>query len=129
MISHFRKKVLAKLKDDYPIRAVTQKCEIDKNTIIEYKKWIKIKRTRPSKSSQVDDDLLPTNVEKYPNDFQYERAIRFSCGKSTIGGYPQTTKKSQLKKDLIPPESKNRTKRTILRRFRSIKVPTPNHIS
>ena len=84
MISHFRKKVLAKLKDDYPIRAVTQKCEIDKNTIIEYKKWIEIKRTRPRKSSQVDDDLLPTNVEKYPNDFQYERAIRFGYDKSTI---------------------------------------------
>ncbi|OTM85762.1 transposase, partial [Acinetobacter baumannii] len=53
---HFRKKILAKLEEGQSIRAVAQHFEIDKNTIVEWKKRIEIKRTRPRKPSKVDDD-------------------------------------------------------------------------
>jgi len=65
---HFRKKILFKLQKDHSIRAVAQQFEMNKNTIIECKKRIEIKRTRPRKPSKVDDDTLCTDVEKYPDD-------------------------------------------------------------
>ena len=82
---HFRKKILAKLEEGQSIRAVAQHFEIDKNTIVEWKKRIEIKRTRPRKPSKVDDDALRADVEQYPDDYQYERAARFGCCTSTIG--------------------------------------------
>jgi len=82
---HFRKKILAKLEEGQSIRAVAQHFEINKNTIVEWKKRIEIKRTRPRKPSKVDDDALRADVEQYPDDYQYERAARFGCGNSTIG--------------------------------------------
>ena len=82
---HFRKKILAKLEEGQSIRAVAQHFEIDKNTIVEWKKRIEIKRTRPRKPSKVDDDALRADVEQYPDDYQYERAARFGCATSTIG--------------------------------------------
>ncbi|WP_240488748.1 IS630 transposase-related protein, partial [Acinetobacter baumannii] len=77
---HFRKKILAKLEEGQSIRAVAQHFEINKNTIVEWKKRIEIKRTRPRKPSKVDDDALRADVEQYPDDYQYERAARFGCG-------------------------------------------------
>ncbi len=82
---HFRKKILVKLEEGQSIRAVTQHFEINKNTIVEWKKRIEIKRTRPRKPSKVDDDALRADVEQYPDDYQYERAARFGCSTSTIG--------------------------------------------
>ena len=82
---HFRKKILAKLEEGQSIRAVAQHFEINKNTIVEWKKRIEIKRTRPRKPSKVNDDALRADVEQYPDDYQYERAARFGCGTSTIG--------------------------------------------
>ena len=38
--------------------------------------------TQPSK---IHDDALRADVEQYPDDYQYERAARFGCGKSSIG--------------------------------------------
>jgi transposase len=70
---HFRKKILAKLEEGQSIRAVAQHFEINKNTIVEWKKRIEIKRTRPRKPSKVDDDALRADVEQYPDDYQYER--------------------------------------------------------
>ncbi len=55
---HFRQKVLAKLDEGYSIRAVAAQLEIDKNTIVQWKKRIEIKRTRPHKPSKIDDDVL-----------------------------------------------------------------------
>ena len=82
---HFRKKILAKLEEGQSIRAVAQHFEINKNTIVEWKKRAEIKRTRPRKPSKVDDDALRADVEQYPDDYQYERAARFGCATSTIG--------------------------------------------
>ena len=82
---HFRKKVLAKLEEGYSIRAVAAQFEIDKNTIVQWQKRIEIKRTRPRKPSKIDNDALRADVEKYPNDFQYERATRFGCGTFSDG--------------------------------------------
>ena len=82
---HFRKKILAKLEEGQSIRAVAQHFEINKNTIVEWKKRIEIKRTRPRKPSKVDYDALRADVEQYPDDYQYERAARFGCSTSTIG--------------------------------------------
>ena len=81
----FQKKILAKLEEGQSIRAVAQHFEINKNTIVEWKKRIEIKRTRPRKPSKVNDDALRADVEQYPDDYQYERAARFGCGTSTIG--------------------------------------------
>lgn len=42
---HFRRKILAKLEEGYSIRAVAAQFEINKNTIVEWKKRIEIKKT------------------------------------------------------------------------------------
>ena len=41
---HFRRKILAKLEAGYYIRAVAAQFEINKNTIVEWKKRIEIKK-------------------------------------------------------------------------------------
>ena len=82
---HFRKKVLAKLEEGNSIRDVAAQFEIDKNTILSWKKCVDIKRTRPRKPSKIDDQALRDDVEKYPDDYQFERAARFNCSKSGIG--------------------------------------------
>ena len=81
---HFRRKILAKLEEGYSIRAVAAQFEINKNTIVEWKKRIEIK-TRVRKPSKINDDALREDVEKYPDAYQYERAARFNCGVSSIG--------------------------------------------
>lgn len=73
------------MRKEYSILAVATQFEIDKNTIVKWKKRIEIKRTRPRKPSKIDDDALRADVEKYPDDYQYERAARFDCGVSSIG--------------------------------------------
>ena len=61
---HFRKKVLAKLEEGYSIRAVAAQFEIDKNTIIQWKKRIEIKRTRPRQPdpSQNNGQHVPLKI-------------------------------------------------------------------
>ena len=49
---NFRRKILAKLEEGHSIRAVATQFEINKNTIVEWKKRIEIKRTRPRKPSK-----------------------------------------------------------------------------
>ena len=75
---------MAKLEEGYSIRAVAAQFEIDKSTIVQWKKRIEIKRTCPRTLSKIDNDALRADVEKYPNDFQYERATRFGCGTFSI---------------------------------------------
>ena len=75
---HFRKKVLAKLEEGYSIRAVAAQFEIDKNTIVQWKKCIAIQRTRQHKPCKIDNDALRADVEKYPDDDQYERATHYN---------------------------------------------------
>ena len=82
---HFRRKILAKLEEGYSIRAVAAQFEINKNTIVEWKKRVEIKKTRVRKPSKINDDALREDVEKYPDAYQYERAARFNCGVSSIG--------------------------------------------
>ena len=41
---HFRRKILAKLEEGYSIRAVAAQFEINKNTIVEWKKCVEIKK-------------------------------------------------------------------------------------
>ncbi|MDV4339774.1 IS630 transposase-related protein [Acinetobacter baumannii] len=118
---HFRKKILAKLEEGQSIRAVAQHFEINKNTIVEWKKRIEIKRTRPRKPSKVDDDALRADVEQYPDDYQYERAARFGCGNSTIGDALKRLNIT-VKKDLTAPGNKNRTQRAVFKRFKPIRV-------
>lgn len=60
---HFRKKVLAKLEEGNSIRDVAAQFEIDKNTILSWKKCVDIKRTRPRKPSKIDDQALKDDVE------------------------------------------------------------------
>lgn len=82
---HFRRKILAKLEEGHSIRTVALQFEINKNTIVEWKKCITLKKTRSRKPTKIDDDALRADVEKYPDDYQYERAVRFNCGTSSIG--------------------------------------------
>jgi transposase len=81
---HFRRKILAKLEEGYSIRAVAAQFEINKNTIVEWKKRIEIKKL-VYETSKINDDALREDVEKYPDAYQYERAARFNCGVSSIG--------------------------------------------
>ena len=103
---HFRKKVLAKLEEGYSIRAVAAQFEINKNTILSWKKRIEIKRTRPRKPSKIDDDALRADVEKYSDDYQYERAARFGCGVSSIGDALKRLKITVKKRPYVIPKPK-----------------------
>ena len=103
---HFRKKILAKLEEGQSIRAVAQHFEINKNTILSWKKRIEIKRTRPRKPSKIDDDALRADVEKYPDDYQYERAARFGCGVSSIGDALKRLKITVKKRPYVIPKPK-----------------------
>ncbi|EXB03266.1 transposase family protein, partial [Acinetobacter baumannii 1440422] len=47
---HFRKKILAKLEEGQSIRAVAQHFEIDKNTIVEWKKANRNKKNSTKKT-------------------------------------------------------------------------------
>ncbi len=73
------------INKSHSIRAVAAQFEINKNTIVEWKKRIEIKKTRVRKPSKINDDALREDVEKYPDAYQYERAARFNCGVSSIG--------------------------------------------
>ncbi len=92
------------------------------------KKRIEIKRTRPRKPSKVDDDALRADVEQYPDDYQYERAARFGCGISTIGDALKDLNIT-VKKRPYCTRKQNRTQRAVFKRFKPIKVSTPNHLS
>ena len=81
---HFRRKILAKLEEGYSIRAVAAQFEINKNTIVEWKKRIEIKKTRVRKPSKINDDALREDVEKYPDAYQYERAQRLGVSQKGI---------------------------------------------
>ena len=38
-----------------------------------------------TENDYITDEMLEGLVEKYPDDYQYERAQRFGCGTSSIG--------------------------------------------
>ena len=109
---HFRKKILAKLEEGQSIRAVAQHFEIDKNTIVEWKKANRNKKNSTKKPSKVDDDALRADIEQYPDDYQYERAARFGCGISTIGDALKGLNIT-VKKTLLHPKAKQNSESSI----------------
>ncbi len=123
-VRKFQKKILAKLDEGEPIRAVAARFEIDKNTIVAWKQRIEIKRTRPREPSKINDDALRADVENYPDDYQYGRAARFNCGVSSIGD-ALTRLKLTVKKDFMPPAGKTEIREQYLNDLHELKNTYP----
>lgn len=97
------------------------------NKFIQWKKRIEIKRTRARKPSKIDDDAFRVDVEQYPDDYQYECAARFGCGKSSIGDALKRLRIT-VKKRPYAPESKTQNQRIILKGFGTVKGQASHHL-
>lgn len=104
--------MLAKLEEGKSIREVVARFEIDKNIILSWEKRLEMKRFRPRNPSKIDDQVLEGNLEKYPDSYQFERAIRFNCSKSAIS---DALKRLAVivKKDFKLPQSHSSMKATV----------------
>ena len=76
------------------IKSIEEKCtnirqacvfyDISKITLHNWLKEPSIKLTHNKPPSKIPNEALLKNVEKYPDDYIYERAQRFNCSKSGI---------------------------------------------
>ena len=73
---HYRKKILAKLEQGMTFQEAAAKFELSPTTIQRWKKRLEPKTTH--------DELILQDLKDYPNDYQFERAIRLGCSKSGI---------------------------------------------
>lgn len=92
----YRQMILSKLESGATYRALESEYSISKTTIQNWKKRPerKVVKTRKSK---IDMDALRQDVEKYPDHYQRERAIRFNCTQRAIGIALQRLKITQKK--------------------------------
>ncbi|MDQ8935944.1 IS630 transposase-related protein [Acinetobacter rudis] len=81
---HFRKKILAKLEQGMTFQEAAAKFELSPTTIQRWKKKLEPKTSHDYKPRKLHDDLILRDVKDYPNDFQYQRAVRLNCSKSGI---------------------------------------------
>lgn len=81
---HFRKKVLKKLESGISIRDLADKYDLSPTTIQKWKKNIEPKPDCVRKPFKIADQALRDDVERYPNDYHTERAVRFNCSAAAI---------------------------------------------
>ncbi len=81
---HYRKKILAKLEQGMTFQEAAAKFELSPTTIQRWKKRLEPKTTHDYKPRKIHDELILQDLKDYPNDYQFERAIRLGCSKSGI---------------------------------------------
>ena len=83
----FRSQVLKSVKQQgMSIRQACAFYDISKATLQNWLKDPSIKLTRNKPPSKIPNEALLKDVEKYSDDYMYERAQRFGCSKSGIEG-------------------------------------------
>jgi transposase len=81
----FRKKVLSvKARDNLTLKAVSTRFDIGTASVSRWLKRIKPDLTRNKPAIKIDMQLLQKDVDKYPHDYQFERAQRFNVSNSCI---------------------------------------------
>ena len=80
----YRQMILDKHEAGRSIRSLAQEFNISTRTLQNWKKQPerKVVKTRKGK---IDMALLKQDVEKYPDSYQRERAVRFNCTQRAIG--------------------------------------------
>lgn len=83
-LTDYRQMILDKHKAGRSIRSLAQEFNISTRTLQNWKKQPerKVVKTRKGK---IDMALLKQDVEKYPDSYQRERAVRFNCTQRAIG--------------------------------------------
>ena len=82
----FRKKVLkVKEREGLSFSQVSNRFDIGISTIVRWSKNILPQPSRNKPATKIDMPALKRDVEKYPDAYQYERAIRLGVSKSGIG--------------------------------------------
>lgn len=99
----YRQMILDKHEAGRSIRSLAHEFNISTRTIQNWKEQPerKVVKTRKGK---IDMDLLKEDVEKYPDSYQRERAVRFNCTQRGIGRALKRLKITQ-KKDFETPSS------------------------
>ena len=83
--SDFRSQVIKSVKQQgMSIRQACAFYDISKATLQNWLKDPSIKLTRNKPPSKIPNEALLKDVEKYSDDYMYERAQRFGCSKSGI---------------------------------------------
>ena len=80
----FRKQVLKSLDEGMTFAQAAEFYNLSPTTIQNLKRCVHSKTTRQSKPYKILDDVLPNDVKKYSDYYQYERALCLSCSKTGI---------------------------------------------
>jgi transposase len=99
----YRELIVSKLNEGATYRALERDYKLSRTTILKWKKDIS-RKLRIAKPTKIDNEKLKEDVALYPDDYQYERAVRFSCSQRAIGIALKRIGISQ-KKDLNSPTS------------------------
>ena len=81
----FREKVFA-VKEKYKLtyQETSERFDLPIRTLFRWQERIEPKLTRNKPATKIDMEALRKDVEKHPDDYQWERAKRFNVGQSTI---------------------------------------------
>ncbi len=99
----YRELIVSKLNEGATYRALERDYKLSRTTILKWKKDIS-RKLRVAKPTKIDNEKLKEDVELYPDDYQYERAVRFNCSQRAIGIALKRIGITQ-KKDLNSPTS------------------------
>ena len=99
----YRELIVSKLNEGATYRALERDYKLSRTTILKWKKDIS-RKLRVAKPTKIDNEKLKEDVELYPDDYQYERAVRFNCSQRAIGIALKRIGITQ-KKDLNSPAS------------------------
>ena len=99
----YRELIVSKLNEGATYRALERDYKLRRTTILKWKKDIS-RKLRVAKPTKIDNEKLKEDVELYPDDYQYERAVRFNCSQRAIGIALKRIGITQ-KKDLNSPTS------------------------
>ncbi|WP_227430103.1 IS630 transposase-related protein [Psychrobacter sp. I-STPA6b] len=80
----FRKQVLKSLEDGMTFTQASEFYNLSPTTIQKWKKRLKPKTSRNTKPYKISDEALLQDIADYPDDYQYERAIRLGCSATGI---------------------------------------------
>lgn len=99
----YRELIVSKLNEGATYRALERDYKLSRTTILKWKKDIS-RKLRVAKPTKIDNEKLKEDVALYPDDYQYERAVRFNCSQRAIGIALKRIGISQ-KKDFNSPKS------------------------
>lgn len=102
----YRELIVSKLNEGATYRALERDYKLSRTTILKWKKDIS-RKLRVAKPTKIDNEKLKEDVALYPDDYQYERAVRFNCSQRAIGIALKRIGITQ-KKDLNSPPSESR---------------------